>query len=328
MTLTHARRVLRQRIEDETGQRAVTHRVEVAWFIDHRWKPLREGTWRDSTQKINALFLNHIKRQFGDERLLEIDEVELQAWLNSLAKDYSGSMVKHVRHLLKSIFAEAVEQGFLLRSPARLLRLPILKSVEKPYLTQEQIHKLLNVATGRDRMLLRLILATALRPSELFALRWRGFQPENRLLLITESIYRGKLRPYTKTTDADSKKALTQVFVPKILCTELQSFRDDATDDAFIFSSETGTPLAKDNYQHRVLNPLAKQAGLSRLNFQILRRSSATHLQHLGSATDIAAVLRHARVQTSQDFYIQTVDDSVRAAVEKLAEALLGATVS
>jgi integrase len=323
MTLTSARRVLRQRLEEELGLRKASHRIEVGWFIEQRWKPLREGKWRDSTKKINELFLTHIKRQFGEDLLRECDEVEMQTWLNSLARDYSASMVRHIRYLLKSIFTEAVEQGYLTRSPVRRLQLPIVKSVSKPFLTEDEIKKLLARTQGRDRLLLRLVLTTALRPSELFALRWSCFQPQKNLLLITESVYRGKLRPFTKTTDSDSRQNLLKVFLPSILVNELQSSRNGAGDDAFIFPSSNGTPMTKENYQHRILTPLARQAGIPRLNFQILRRSSATHLQNLGSPTDIAAILRHTKPTTSLTEYIQTVDDSVQEAVERLAEKLL-----
>lgn|SRR5437870_11563970 len=185
---------------------------------------------KDGTRQTNELLLAQIKRQFGDELLSEIDEVELQAWLNSLAKGYSGSVIRHIRHFLKNIFMEAVEQGFITRSPARGLRLPILRPVQRQYLTEQEIAKLLSVVTGRDRLLLRLILATALRPSELFALRWSCFQPDSKILLITESIYRGQLRPYTKTTNSDSHKSLLKVFVPDILVQELQEYRSGQPD--------------------------------------------------------------------------------------------------
>lgn len=48
-----------------------------------------------------------------------------------------------------------------------------------------------------------------------------------------------------------------------------------------------------------VLRPLAQQAGIGRLNFQILRTTVATHAQHLGSPKDIATLMRHRRVETS-----------------------------
>jgi len=100
--------------------------------------------------------------RFGSYRLDEIDSVELQVWINELAKEYSASVVRHVRQYLKSFFVEAVEQDFMRKSPARLLRLPYFSPVAKPFLSQEEIQRVLAVATGRDRVLLRTVFATGL----------------------------------------------------------------------------------------------------------------------------------------------------------------------
>jgi hypothetical protein len=98
-TLTNARRTLRQRIEQETGLRVGSHRITLAWFIEHRWKPLREGTWRRGTRETNEWILSHIiKADFGDDTLSRVDTVQLQRWLNELATKYSRSLVKHVHH--------------------------------------------------------------------------------------------------------------------------------------------------------------------------------------------------------------------------------------
>jgi integrase len=173
-------------------------------------------------------------------------------------------------------------------------------------------------------VLLRIVLATGLRPSELFALRWRCFDPEKRLLLIIESVYRGKLRPFTKTTDFDSGSHLVRVFLPAVLVRDLQAWRGENRGEAFMFPSKKGTPLTKENYQRRVLNALAKKAEISKLNFQILRRSVATHMQCLGSPQDIAGLLRHTRPQTAAEHYVQIIPESVRQAGERLAVAILG----
>jgi integrase len=75
------------------------------------------------------------------------------------------------------------------------------------------------------------------------------------------------------------------------------------------------------NYQNRVLTPLGKKAGV-KVNFQILRRTVATHAQSLGSAKDIASVLRHTRPDTAAIHYTQTQDESVRRTVERLSELI------
>src|SRR5579864_4438879 len=206
MTKLEARLALRTRIEEEFNPAGIkpSGRVSLAWFIENRWKPLREGTWRGNTPTANKYYFSHIVKAFGSRMLESIDAVELQVWLNQLAKKYSASVVRHVRLYLKSVFVEAVEQDFIRKSPARLLRLPYFAPVQKPFLSQADIQKLLSVTSGRERILLRTVFATGLRPSELFALRWRCFDPERRMLHLTESVYRCLIRPFTKTTDANT----------------------------------------------------------------------------------------------------------------------------
>jgi len=55
----------------------------------------------------------------------------------------------------------------------------------------------------------------------------------------------------------------------------------------------------------------------------MLRRSVATHLQGLGSPKDTATIMRHRKPETAQEHYVQTVDASVRGALDKLGKALL-----
>jgi hypothetical protein len=80
---------------------------------------------------------------------------------------------------------------------------PKLRPINRAYLTMPEIKKLQEAAYWypREHALLELMLVTALRPSELFALRWKCFDFDARVLTIKETVYRGKLRPYTKTTE-------------------------------------------------------------------------------------------------------------------------------
>lgn len=65
-------------------------------------------------------------------------------------------------------------------------------------MTWDQLGDALKKATRRDRLIILLDMTEALRPSELFAIRWRTFDGENTLVL-RETIYRGVIRPFGKT---------------------------------------------------------------------------------------------------------------------------------
>jgi hypothetical protein len=54
-----------------------------------------------------------------------------------------------------------------------------------------------------------------------------------------------------------------------------------------------------------------------KVNFQVLRRTAATHVQGIGSAKDTQTMLRHTKPDTAQINYVQPVEDSVRSAVDQ-----------
>jgi hypothetical protein len=87
-------------------------RVSLRWFVEHRWLPTVEGGWASTTRGTNAHLVGVILNRFGDKPLREIDRVELQDWLNQLAREYSRSTVFHCHTFLKSMCSEAIEQGF------------------------------------------------------------------------------------------------------------------------------------------------------------------------------------------------------------------------
>ena len=127
--------------------------------------------------------------------------------------------------------------------------------------------------------------------------------------------------------------------MPQSVATELDFWMESQTDtcaEAFIFPSRKGTPLSANNFLKRVLKRAGECARkelkassekipegfLENLTHQALRRSCATHMQHLGSAKDIQAHLRHARPNITAEVYMQEIPATVRAAVESLDQKL------
>ncbi len=94
-------------------------------------------------------------------------------------------------------------------------------------------------------------------------------------------------------------------------------------DEDFIFPNTEGGFITKENYQRRVLVSLAERAGIEVLNFQVLRRTVATHAQSLGSPKDISTIMRHKKTETAQQHYIQAIEETVKQTTEKLADKML-----
>jgi len=319
MTKFEARETLRTEIIKQTGQNLggrvlKDSTIAFGWFVRNRYFPLREGDWRPETAKVKKIQIEQdLLARFEHDPLDSIDRFMLQTHVNDLAERLSQDRVKQARSYLKSIFDEAIEQEFLMKDPTRKLKIPKnLRPKDKRVLTWEQMWLALAQTGRRDRLLLMLDLTEALRPSELFALRWRSFDNRNKLT-ITETVYKGKIRPFGKTDGS-----LTDVHLPTGLTAELLQWKQESRDrseDAFIFPNSRGGVMDTGNYRNRVLNPLAERLDLPKLNFQILRRTMATQAQTMGSVKDIQAHLRHAKADTTANEYMQELPESVKKMV-------------
>ena len=62
-------------------------------------------------------------------------------------------------------------------------------------------------------------------------------------------------------------------------------------------------------------------SGLDFVNWQVLRRSFGTWLKIAGAdVKDTQALMRHSRVSTTMDIYVQDVPESQRSAVDHLSK--------
>ena len=108
-----------------------------------------------------------------------------------------------------------------MKDPGRKVRVPTqLRETDKTTLTWNQLRKALSELNVRDRLLLELDMTNALRPSELFGLKWKSFNHAASSMKVTETVYKGKIRPWGKT-----KRSLTAVHLPKDLAAGLAAWR-------------------------------------------------------------------------------------------------------
>jgi integrase len=77
-----------------------------------------------------------------------------------------------------------------------------------------------------------------------------------------------------------------------------------------------------DNFNARVIRPTLKAAGIPWHGWHALRRGLASNLVELGADPKIAqAILRHANVRTTLDFYIKARPEKTAAAIANLEDA-------
>ena len=323
LTKFQARERLEQEVTKQTGTDSGSRvmndgSVTFGWFVRNRFLPLKEANWKPETAKVKRLIIQKdLVDEFDGIPLENFDRFALQLHLNQLAKTRSKDRVLQIKSYVRDIFAEAVEQDFLTKDPARKVTVPSqLRDTDRTTLTWEQLRDALLHLALRDRVLLELDMTNALRPSELFALRWKCFNYAESKMQVFETAYNGAIRPWGKT-----RKSLGRVHLPKELAEDLWLWKQECPDsspDAFIFPDAKGGFMDTGNYRKRVLHKLARDLGLPKLTFQVIRRTIATLAQKKGTVKDVQGLLRHSRTATTTDVYMQEIPESVQATINAI----------
>ncbi len=308
--------------QDHSGKAANDSSVDFGWFVRNRYYPLKEATWKEETAKVKKMIIQRDLIDYFDAVPLEnFDKFTLQIHLNTLAKTRSKDRVLQIRAYVRDIFSEVVDQDFLSKDPARKIKVPAqLRETDTTTLTWEQLRLVLSRLPLRDRIILELDMTNALRPGELFALKWKCFSHAESTMRLRETVYRGQIRLWGKT-----KKSLGVVYLARELSDDLWLLKQecsDASSDTFIFPNADGGFMDPDNYRKRILHKLARDLNLPKLTFQVIRRTIATLAQKKGTVKDIQALLRHSRSATTTDVYMQEIPESVRAMVEAVSKEL------
>jgi integrase len=319
---------LRKVIAATQKSQPVGNSLTLEWFVKERFLPMRSPQWAPSTRETNLGNLNrHILPKLGTTPLSELEKFHCQVLLNELAeKEFSFTVVDHCRTMLKAVLEEALDADLIGKNPARKLVNPDTKEPEKHVLPKADAHLLLDSLAFRDRLMAMIAAFCAMRPGEIFGLRWSSWREGH--FHVEGTAWRGILRP-GKAKTRGSKAPVT---IPNVLLPLLQAWREKhqpAPAEALIFPSEKGTPMRPENWLRRRVKPIAKAVGIATtVNFQVLRRTFATNAQGMGNPKDVQAHLRHTDISTTLNEYTQAIPESVRKLVNAVADDVMASKIS
>ena len=171
--------------------------------------------------------------------------------------------------------------------------------------------------------------ATALRASEMLALRWSDVLWSEGRIRISKRWAKGK--------DGETKTEASDGYVPlhPILAAHLRSWREQspyAKDGDFVFPSFRAcgsVPLSASIFVADYLRPAAKKAGVhiedgQRFGLHNLRHSLSNWLVNKAKVEPktVQGILRHSKIQTTLDLYTQEDRDETLAAQGEYLTAL------
>jgi integrase len=317
MTKTEAQAELDSRIARDRAPKDQKPAGEetLEWLI-RQYLHLQKPHWEPETfRTTESIFKRHIgMHELAKAPLSKLTRAMLQERLNEMAaagKSYSA--IRKAKLLMCTVLTDAVEDGLLVKNPARKIKIPKVPKPCNRYLTEEECGRLLAAAPGRDRLIIRMCMVLGLRPGELFALRRDDIGPD--YIRVDEASRNGVVKK-PKTEASEGKVSL-----PSGLAKELHWWLDNSPEDptGLLFpSNRAGKPIRQNNYLKRTLSKIAEAANVEGVTFQSLRRTTATHAQHLGTVKDVQGMLRHASPDVTAGVYMQTVPESQKRATEAL----------
>lgn len=319
MTKAGAHRVLGARLQPiNEGVYRPAESLTFGEFCE-RWEKAVLPTYRESTRNFYRQTLHRwILPRFRTWELSEIRPPQIQIFLNTFARSYSVSVLKHIRATVSRIMATAAEWGHIQRNPALGVRLPEGKEVRRArVLTLAETRMVVANLCEPYRTMVLVGALTGLRESELLALRWGDFDLDRRILRVEHSLYRGIVGA-TKT-----KQSAREIPCPESVVKAIRELgRGAYRRGEFVFTAPKGGLYCGQRITAKVFRPLAASLGLPAFTWRSLRRSAASALHAQGIPLRVQqAILGHSNPAMSL-LYTEADIESQRQAVLSL-ESLL-----
>jgi integrase len=294
----------------------------------------------DSVRPKSANTISHVEHivraylvpRFGNEIAEDIKPFDIQRWLKSLHENngLAWTTIAKMRGVMHRIYKIGVLHEHVAKNPTQYVETRSKTDYKAVVITPAQTLAILKALTSPLHFTLVLTCAaTALRASEMLALRWSDLLWNEGRICISKRWAMGK--------DGETKTEASDGHVPlhPILAAHLRSWREQspyAKDGDFVFPSLKArgrVPLSASIFVADYLRPAAKKAGAQiedgqRFGLHNLRHSLSNWLVNKAKVEPktVQGILRHAKIQTTLDLYTQEDSDETLAAQGEYLTAL------
>jgi integrase len=267
---------------------------------------------------------DYLTGRFGEQIAEDIKPLEIQKWLKSLhdGNGLAWTTVSKIRGIMHRIYKIGVLHELVSKNPVLHVETRCKSTYRAIIMSPSQTLAILQSLPSPLHVALVLTCAaTALRASEILALRWSD-------LLWSEGRIRISKR-WAKGEDGETKTDASDGYVPMhpALSAHLREWRKQsphAKETDFVFPSLTKdgrVPLDACSFVKKHLRPAAKGAGVAiadgqRFGLHNLRHSLSNWLVNKAKVEPktVQGILRHSEIQTTLDLYTQEDSDEARAA--------------
>ena len=249
-------------------------------------------------------FMQEMGMQESNPDFSTLETQDLETFLRSMQEsDLSTATIRRRMAAIRRFFDWLVSEGDISHNPCRAASLTVEESEEpsqRNFLSKDDIHALLrainqNTRTGtRDRALILLVLYGALRRSEVASLDVDDVRPLGRHWVIDLARQGQASGGYVK--------------IPNRVADVVQTFVDIYDDDSGplwrSFSNRNWGERLSDDALYKRVRRLGKEAGLEKVNIQILRQSALRIASESGASLDQIQDQARLKRETSAVEYV------------------------
>lgn len=229
------------------------------------------------SEKTVFYHLEKLKTYFGEKRLGEITQRDIEEWKADFSTKAEPSTVNRQLTTLKSLFRKAVQWNKLPSNPSKSIAKLRENSGRTRYLTEQEIRRLYEVASLKLQQFLTLALNSGMRKSNLVNLQWEDIDFRNGVIHVIKT-------KSGKTYDVPINNALIGLFK--------QLSKD----------KKPGRVLDSTNLRSEFIATLQK-ADITDCTLHDLRHTFASHLAMKGiDLYTISQLLGHSDIKMTQRY--------------------------
>lgn len=318
----------------------------VQWMDVYKKPVIRKNTKRH----YEHIYKTKISPTLGKERLTDITKLKITSMINKLNEQgYQWETLHKVKVLLSDMFDKAMEDEFVVKNPAKSVRLPKNKPArEIKALSKEDQETFFECASGTFYNNLFIVAVnTGLRPGELFALTEKNINFAKEELYVTNTLLYQKLdgdekktfhledpKTYTSRRTVPINKIcmsalLSQVRIHKILYNK-SPYKNNLEFPNLLFTTRHCTPLNSVLYS-AAIDKIVNEINLMRDSLDKMESFSGHTFRHTFATRcfeagiepkTVQSYLGHASLQMTMDLYTSVFPDKKRMEIQKLDETM------
>lgn len=292
--------------------------------LARRWLESNPAKRYSSMKRDEAIVRLHLVPVLGANEIASIGRAHVQQLVNEWAGSCAPRTTRRQYDVLRAIFAFAVANDELLRTPCRQIKLPVPGKGRGRALSADDVWRLATAMPRAYAPMVWLGAVLGLRWGEVAGLQRRSISFERSAVLVGVQLDRQGLIAPPKS-DAGIRVLGTPDVLLDMLREHLADPNVGMSETSLLFTSADGSPLDYSNWRHRVWLPAIAEADLVGVGFHDLRRTAATALVAEGVDIKTAQTrLGHSDPRLTLSLYAQATAAGDRAATNKLGERFFG----